>query len=228
MRLFNTKDPFDDELQYLSEEDQQRIALGNDAQVAVAADFKKRFPRSKLISMSTRSQKKTDIEIAVSPELAIKVEVKHIKAMVTVYDSLLRRGDKNELFDWFAKRLTINPAGLGFTALMDAMRRKDKAVGFVGDPGTAPATGRVPPWWITNAQALGKLRQKLMQRYAEKGDNYLAIVGAEGVRYFHISGPVVPELGNDPFPNVVRAKTDTYGRAPPGQVRAAIKVYLGL
>lgn len=225
MRLFESKDPF----QILWEDDQARIELGNRAQLQVAKDIKRKFPRSELISMSARSSKKTDIEMNINPKLPIKIEVKYIKDKVTIYDALLQRGQRDPFLDWYASRLPFNQQGLSFTQLIDLQREQDKSIGFARDKGTAPNTGKVPAWWLTSPQVLSKLRDILIKRYVERDDNYFAVVNTDGkVAYFYLQGPVVPALGKIPFPQILRAKTDTYGSAPPGCVRAAVKAYLAI
>lgn len=226
MRLFESKNPF----MQLSEDEQARIDLGNRAQIQVAKDIKRKYPRSYLVSMSPRSSKKTDIEIEINPKLPIKIEVKYIKNLVTVYDALLHRGQQDPFLDWFASRLPFNTHKLSFTQLIDKVReRGDLSVGFVGDEGTARHSGKVPVWWISSPQVLTKMRDILIKRYVTRDDNYFAVVNTDGkVAYYYLQGPIVPALGNNPFPQILKAKTDTYGSAPPGQVRAAIKAYLAL
>jgi hypothetical protein len=228
MRLFESKNPFAS-YNTLWEDDQTRIEIGNRAQIQVAKDIKRKFPRSRLISMSVRGSKKTDIDVEINPKLEIKIEVKYIKNMVTVYDVLLQRNQQDSFLDWFASRLPFNTLHLSFAALIDKMRKKDKKIGFVGDEGTAQYSGKIPAWWLSSPQVTTKIRDLLIKRYIDRGDNYFAMVGVDGkVSYFHLQGPVVPALGNTPFPHVIRAKTDTYGNAPPGYVRAAIKVQLAV
>ena len=224
MRLFESKNPF----QYI-EEDQERVELGNRAQLQVSKDIKRKFSRSQIISMSAPYQKKTDIEVAINSSLIVKIEVKYIKNLVTVYDTLLHRDQLDPIFDWFASRLPFNTYNLPFTKLMDKVREKDQSIGFAGDAGAAKNSGKVPSWWISSPRVISKLRDILIKRYTDRGDNYFALVNTDGkVRYYYLQGPVVPAFGTAPFPQIARAKTDTYGRAYPGAVRAAIKVQLDL
>jgi hypothetical protein len=223
MRLFDYKDPF--YFEPLSEEEQERVSLGHQAQLAVVADFKRRLPHSKCTYMAPTSSQKTDIIMQTGDGVSVKIEAKSVKAMVTVFDTTVRRGDRNEILDWIAKRVLVNKSGLSFADLIDQEREKDKSIGFAGDRGAAPNSGKVPAWWISSPSVLAKLRDILHQRYAAKNDNYLAIVNAAGqVSYHYVAGPKIPQIQAQPFPTILKAKTDTYGRSQPGSVRAAVKV----
>lgn len=224
MKLNETKDPFE----ILWEDDQERVEIGNAAQKTVINDFRKRFPGSICTYMAPPRSQKTDIQMKLQNGETVRIECKFIKKWVTIFEMTLRRGDSNSFLDWFAGRITQNSFGLPFSGLMDQERKKDKTIGFVGDSGTAKASGKVPAWHVISLSVLQKLRQMLVKRYTERDDNYLAIVKDTGISYHYIDGPKLPELGNLPFPNILRAKTDTYGRALKGSVRVAIKVLLNI
>lgn len=222
MRLFEAKDPFE----VLTEDEQERITIGNKAQTAVARDFEWKFPGSKCVYMAGKSSKRTDIIMKLSTGQEVHIECKAMSELVTLYDSTIHRGSVDPILDWFASRATNGNENLTMAQVVDFYREKEKRYGFAGDEGSSAKTGLVPALWIRSPSVCGKLRQILMARYIERNENYFALVTSSGITYHYLSGIKIPELGLHPFPKIVRAKTDTYGGAGASTIRVAIKAVI--
>jgi hypothetical protein len=229
MRLAEAKDPFELYPSWTEEDEQVRIANGARAQRAVINDFKSRIPKSRVKFVAPPGSKKTDIIMVTPDGQEVHIEAKIAGTRITAYDASIRRGDSNELLDWAAMSLPFNKKRLGFSQLIDAIRRQDKRVGFPGDPGVAKS-GKVPAYQFTEPAVLDELGKQLKARYMSRGDNYLALVdpATDRVRYHYISGPVIRGLQARRFPKLVRAGFDTYGWDPKSgnALRAAIKVFI--
>lgn len=227
MRLIEVNDPFP---LFENEEDEQvRLNTGAAAQVHVIRDFRRKFPSSKVTFTALPGSQKTDIIMTMKDGNEVHIEVKVAGMRITAYDCSIRRGDTNPLLDWAVSTLPNNPHKLTFTQLIDEVRKQDKRVGFPGDPGVAKS-GKIPAFPLSGASVLNQLRQQLINRYKEKGDNYLALVipGSDEVKYYYISGSFLRGLHAEKFPKLSKAQFDTYGWDPKSgdAIRAAIKVYI--
>jgi hypothetical protein len=229
MRLFEANNPFPLLVEGWEEDEQTRIDTGAAAQIFVVRDFRRKFPSSTVTFQAPRGSQKTDIIMTMKNGEEVHIEVKVAGARITAYDRSIRRGETDAMLDWAASTLPNNKLKLSFTQLMDEVRKQDKRVGFPGDPGVAKS-GKVPAFPLKGAAVLGQLRKQLMDRYKDKGDNYLALVvpGSNQVKYYYISGPFLRALHADKFPTLSRAQFDTYGWDPKSgdAVRAAIKVFI--
>lgn len=229
MRLFEANDPFPILTEGWEEDDQERVSNGAMAQVFVARDFRRRFPSAKLTFKAPPGSQKTDIIMTMKDGTPVHLEVKIAGARITAYDTSIRRGDTDPLMDWAASTLPNNPRKLSFSDLIDAARQQDKRVGFPGDEGVAKS-GKVPAFPLQGPAVLSQLRTQLMNRYKEKGDNYLALVtpGSNKVSYYYISGPFLRGLQAGKFPSLSKAQFDTYGwdSKSGNALRAAIKVFI--
>ncbi len=227
MRLFEANDPFP--LLENEEDEQTRLNTGAAAQVHVIRDFRRKFPSSKVTFTAPPGSQKTDIIMTMKDGQDVHIEVKVAGMRITAYDCSIRRGDTNPLLDWAVSTLPNNPRKLTFTQLIDEVRKQDKRVGFPGDSGVAKS-GKIPAFPLNGASVLKQLRQQLMDRYQQKGDNYLALVipGSNEVKYYYISGPFLRGLHAEKFPKISKAQFDTYGWDPKSHdaIRAAIKVYI--
>lgn len=227
MRLFETKEVFP--LLENEEDEQSRVSTGAAAQIFVVRDFRRKFPSSKLTFKAPPGSQKTDIIMTMKDGTAVHLEVKVAGMRITAYDSTIHRGDTDALLDWAASTLPNNPQKLSFSDLIDTVRQQDRRVGFPGDEGVAKS-GKVPAFPLKGPAVLSQLRQQLMNRYKEKGDNYLALVipGTNQVQYYYISGPFLRGLHAEKFPTLSRAQFDTYGwdSKSGNGLRAAIKVYI--
>jgi len=210
----------------LLEDDQSRVNVGGSAQASFARVFKKKFPNSRVISISPRSSQAADIIVKHNGK-KLQFEVKARtgpERTNVVYDKSLRRGAHDPILDAFARSFGKERT---FSELIDSYRKKDSRIGFPGDLGVV-SSGKIPREFnSTDPTFLSQLRQAVIRRLQANGDNYFAIHDlSTGITSVYFTGLGDNVLGAKPYPKLSSVQIDTYGGGYKGGMRVGIKAVI--
>lgn len=166
-------------------------------------------------------------------------------APITFFDKSVKRGGKKpdiieEIADVYRKTLTINSKKVDsemrkmklpptFVGLIDYFKSIDPKIGLAGDSGVVKS-GKLPSEFaITDMSILSKMRQVIIDHFAEGGDDYFVVHNrsADQFEIYYVGGGkagnvlMMPELPF--FKSFVLA---TYGGASGGATRVGLKIKL--
>ncbi len=209
----------------LFESDQARVDIGGSAQATFARAFKRKYPKSRIVSISPRSSKAADIIVkheGQKLQFEIKARTGPEKTNV-VYNTTLRRGDRDPVLDSFARSRGKD----SFSALIDSYRKKDSQIGFPGDKGVVKS-GKIPrEFYSDDPDVLSKLRAHVIKHLQANGDNYFAIHDmSTGTTSIYFTGLGDNILGAKPYPKLTSVQLDTYGRGYKGAMQIGTKAVI--
>lgn len=209
---------------------QTRVAHGAEAQASFAERLATAIgPGFKLISSAPMSSQAPDVVGSVNGQ-DVQFEIKGRNSQsshITFFDRSIRRGGNDPMLNDVSAALTQGKLN-NFEQMIDAYRKKNKAVGFPGDKG-APPSGKLPPEFrVSDDQALfTSVRQHLIDHFAQAGDNYFAVVNRDtNQTEIFWTGAGQNPLNAPVFPQLIFVLLDTYGGAYKGAMRVAMKVKL--
>jgi len=209
----------------LFEADQARVDIGAVAQAAFARNFKKKFPGSRVVSISKRSSQVADIVVRYQGErlqFEIKARTGPDETNV-VYAKTMRRGDSNKVFDAFARSFNDNTDS--FCDLIDLYRKEDTSVGFPEDEGVKNSSGKIP-WEFKSDDPdfLSLLRSLVIKHLKAHGDNYFGLYDlSTGTTSIYFTGHGENILSAKPYPKLTFVQIDTYGGGYKNSMRVAAK-----
>lgn len=209
---------------------QSRMQTGAGSQEAIAEYLKDNYDGEyEFVSTAKKGSTVPDLVVNLDGK-PVQFEIKGASsptAPITFFDKSVRRDQRVELLDNFAHTFS-GGATNSFTELVDEYREENPEVGFPGDEG-APKSGKLPrDFQVTDdPQLLAKLRQDILDHFAEGNDNYFAIHNRQKEEiYIYHTGHGANPLDEDPLPELDQFKLATYGGPSAGAMRVGIKIKL--